>query len=445
MKLVGRNEPCPCGSGKKYKKCCLEKDQQAEQIPLRDMSHGDDLSLDDDLTFYDDMPMDEEEEKYNKFWDKYEIANFNEKVSMIDEVYNDPSLMDADVAYEILNELNNSATTALERKTYTNLVLRLKESYPKIYKKEAGYFLDHRVVNAIIDKQMSELKSVFLEYAGYAHKIIDVFNLRIDQLAYHGHLELLKEGFRIGWKKVESSEKIVTWGINEFALRGSDFELLSYLENNSNPSADDRSLIKRMEFYYNLDRPAFRKYFSSITRTNTPTWRHEDIDVNPKALRKKELFDCVDSVSHLCNEFLDFLHKEEKKTYSKAELMRTEIREYLIKRVYGDLEPQAKPRKRKPLNSNNIVNILCPDRPTLDQYLAQLMNPLSYRLYRAVALYESTPYWLKFLELNHLIDHSSRNDVQNAIAHLYKDVEQLIMQHDYVDEFAMNELKAAWN
>lgn len=24
-KRVGRNEPCPCGSGKKYKKCCLQK------------------------------------------------------------------------------------------------------------------------------------------------------------------------------------------------------------------------------------------------------------------------------------------------------------------------------------------------------------------------------------------------------------------------------------
>ena len=23
-KKVGRNEPCPCGSGKKYKKCCGE-------------------------------------------------------------------------------------------------------------------------------------------------------------------------------------------------------------------------------------------------------------------------------------------------------------------------------------------------------------------------------------------------------------------------------------
>ncbi|WP_413911444.1 YecA family protein [Desulfobacula sp.] len=25
---IGRNAPCPCGSGKKYKKCCLDKDQQ---------------------------------------------------------------------------------------------------------------------------------------------------------------------------------------------------------------------------------------------------------------------------------------------------------------------------------------------------------------------------------------------------------------------------------
>lgn len=26
---IGRNEPCPCGSGKKYKKCCLNKDMPA--------------------------------------------------------------------------------------------------------------------------------------------------------------------------------------------------------------------------------------------------------------------------------------------------------------------------------------------------------------------------------------------------------------------------------
>ncbi len=30
---VGRNDPCPCGSGKKYKKCCLGQQRQAQAIP----------------------------------------------------------------------------------------------------------------------------------------------------------------------------------------------------------------------------------------------------------------------------------------------------------------------------------------------------------------------------------------------------------------------------
>ena len=28
-KNVGPNDPCPCGSGKKYKKCCMQKDKAA--------------------------------------------------------------------------------------------------------------------------------------------------------------------------------------------------------------------------------------------------------------------------------------------------------------------------------------------------------------------------------------------------------------------------------
>lgn len=33
MPKTGRNDPCPCGSGKKYKHCCLEKDQADELAP----------------------------------------------------------------------------------------------------------------------------------------------------------------------------------------------------------------------------------------------------------------------------------------------------------------------------------------------------------------------------------------------------------------------------
>jgi hypothetical protein len=29
QKTLGRNDPCRCGSGKKYKQCCLDKDEAA--------------------------------------------------------------------------------------------------------------------------------------------------------------------------------------------------------------------------------------------------------------------------------------------------------------------------------------------------------------------------------------------------------------------------------
>ena len=39
---VGRNEKCPCGSGKKYKFCCLEKDREAaKQAELEKVSDAD--------------------------------------------------------------------------------------------------------------------------------------------------------------------------------------------------------------------------------------------------------------------------------------------------------------------------------------------------------------------------------------------------------------------
>ncbi len=35
MAKPGRNDPCPCGSGQKYKRCCLAKDQEVESAALK--------------------------------------------------------------------------------------------------------------------------------------------------------------------------------------------------------------------------------------------------------------------------------------------------------------------------------------------------------------------------------------------------------------------------
>lgn len=42
MLSIGRNDPCPCGSGKKYKKCCLPRNEQRD---LSESVQQDDKSL----------------------------------------------------------------------------------------------------------------------------------------------------------------------------------------------------------------------------------------------------------------------------------------------------------------------------------------------------------------------------------------------------------------
>jgi hypothetical protein len=39
----GRNDPCPCGSGKKYKKCCLPKGEEAKRATQAKPPDWDDI------------------------------------------------------------------------------------------------------------------------------------------------------------------------------------------------------------------------------------------------------------------------------------------------------------------------------------------------------------------------------------------------------------------
>lgn len=65
---IGRNDPCPCGSGKKYKNCCMRKSRQrtsAASMALRDYGQ-----LMDDLLAYCQRPMYglDIDSAFNLFW-----------------------------------------------------------------------------------------------------------------------------------------------------------------------------------------------------------------------------------------------------------------------------------------------------------------------------------------------------------------------------------------
>jgi hypothetical protein len=50
MAKISRNDPCPCGSGKKYKNCCLHKDRERYPIDKQADGINADLPVDYDDT-----------------------------------------------------------------------------------------------------------------------------------------------------------------------------------------------------------------------------------------------------------------------------------------------------------------------------------------------------------------------------------------------------------
>jgi hypothetical protein len=79
-KKIGRNEPCPCGSGKKYKHCCLNKPK--EKTPgeiLTDLYYNTQdagLSLSDLQTSIKSVLKRDENDFFNKDW-KYKYPKTN--------------------------------------------------------------------------------------------------------------------------------------------------------------------------------------------------------------------------------------------------------------------------------------------------------------------------------------------------------------------------------
>ena len=59
MAKIGRNQPCPCGSGNKYKHCCLSREQSTRitnpREPAKDLLPGAVLPLDE---YFDETELD---------------------------------------------------------------------------------------------------------------------------------------------------------------------------------------------------------------------------------------------------------------------------------------------------------------------------------------------------------------------------------------------------
>lgn len=448
----GRNEPCPCGSGKKYKKCCLPKDQAAEQTPpawreaeRREVADAD--SATPPARFPNPNlppslptpapPPDPRMEAIDARWLEFKDATVEGRRELFIKTLDEPELMDDEMAFEMLNNLYTSAVKSGERDRYEESVDQLRERLPDVYATSRKYYLEWSIVNALLSGRPERVLVLAREMAETAGDDVDQFARVVDLLAYHGDLVALAEASRIAWPLIRESDNVL-WGADEFARWGADCVLFERLEQTRELDVHDGELIEQIRFFIeDLQLDPFAEYVAYLGGRANRTWSLSDFQKPPRRrdkARKQDSdeqehskqaspVDGGEALAYLIDEFVDYARHQEGVPYTKAALARDNIYRYIQQRQAGELGPRqsmfeamTKPQRKPQPKPKVPDHPLCPDRETLDRYFSDLLNFMNPQHYDIAATFELMPAWLRFLESRGLLEPTRR---EAALAELH--------------------------
>ena len=413
---VGRNDPCPCGSGKKYKKCCIEKDQESAQVipkPQDTRPSGEALQP------RTDMPLDPHVEAINARWEAFDGLDYDGQIGLFTQTLDDEALMDSQMAFDMLLTIHEHSIKQCDHDRLDSLLDALIERLPEVYDHHAHYYLDWRITHALLAGRVDAIPALVNALAETAGSDIDTFDAVAERLAYHGQLSPLADAFRIAWPLVKSSDNIVPWAVDGFAERAGLYEIFDALEHGTPADSSHAALESRIGPYLKADTEYLSRFLGHLTGQTKKTWTPGEFDSThqggPDAGERY-----TQNLSDISSEFLGYLRREEGVPYTKGELARQQIRQYLQQRQDGKLEWRESPLEAAMRRGNHARqkqrrppptppdHPLCPDPSTLDRYFGGLMNTFFPQRYKAATLMELMPAWLRFLESRQLIDARQR-------------------------------------
>lgn len=478
---TGRNDPCPCGSGKKYKKCCLAKDQEASArqmtapppppssaAPPRPVPFltqppkpaGPTAPTDAVEAPVRPPPLDPISERRESRWQEFESQNGEGRVALFLQTLEDAEVMTDDLAFEMLSLLHTDAVESGSRTRFAECVGALRERRPEVYDEGSPFYLSWCLLDALAESRQDVVPSLARELAARAERDIDIFNRATDALEYHGQLSVLVEALRIAWPEVKSSDNVVPWGISEFANKGADHEIFNYLEHTASPDPADPVLLDRIKFFVEDPREDYvREFIGDLTGKSGRQWQADDFALRPPRKRSRDDWDDDQeerptpdpgalNLSRLISEFVGYLRREEAVPFPRGELVRQELYRYFLRRHGGDLDPrpsmleQTLHPKRKLPKPPRPAHPLCPERVTLDVHLAAMMSMMNGLYHSAAALFQAMPAWLRFLESRRLIDAGTRRKVAEELLPLHATL--LRIWEKYADDPNLYRQGQAW-
>ncbi len=411
---VGRNDPCPCGSGKKYKYCCLPKEEEKRSRNLKPS-----ITFDSVGGIDDNSRNDTGNESWRSDFDKFKELDLDGKFDFFYDKYEDPEEVNGDYALEMLDALLLESSREGQWDDYLSLDREIRENRQDLVE-DHRYWLSRGKFLSIIwpgrKLEDEELKELSGDYAQDSEVLSPAFWAFIFREGTENQVDFLRRTNALLHENddlmIEEKERICDIGI--------EAEIYRYLDGKKSKEGKNISLqsaLKRMnEYYEDLTRERLvevmailggEKSFSweagktlQIASTESQMSLFEGIkgDVDPQSAEES-----LENYSLLGDQFHRFLHEEKSVLWARGRMARNGLVRYVLGRVDAEFPGEEAKYTTPPRN-------LIPGPETFKASIEDLLFFLNPQYYRAIAPFIYVGPWLQFLVQQSLIDNRQKEE-----------------------------------
>jgi hypothetical protein len=392
----GRNAPCPCGSGRKYKVCCLAADQAreraeraaaAEAIALPPWAVDDPDAADPFLPLLPDLS-DEDD-----VWEEFAAADYDEQVATFKRLLASHEL-DDELAFEMLSEIQDQARERGELGEFRALVERYAAELPDLYARDAPHYVGWLVDEALASGELERLPEVLAPFATDPLEAFDDLFRIAHQLMYAGHAAPLLDPLRRAWPVVDTTNDILPEGRQEYLGLLTELALLDYAATTPAPRSDDPIIATILPDDPTVDRAVVQENLAFLLGEAGRVWKPVDFESPPRTEpRERRLF-------LLGQEWAGEVWRRYDMPLARAVLAGELLSDFLAAHASKNMR---------------AARLLVPSPRPLRRFLEAELDVLTYDQYPAAALVELLPLYLAFLEERALVEGGA---VRRALAEL---------------------------
>lgn len=397
----GRNDPCWCGSGKKYKHCHLKQDQQAAAAPppaeavTPVASTGNELNR--PAPYPPSLPAPSPADiALEAEWERFKQADLDGKTALFLDKLDSRSL-EAEDSFEMLLAIRDASDVKYQaeaRVRFAALIDRLRRESPEVYQHDQNFYLESLIKDAIADQHWAALPDLLNELAAQLPRSIEEFFNVVYAALYHGQAAPVRAALQAAWSSIADTPAILPTGLDEYGDLLMRLMLYDHLEQAPAPRDADPALMAALRAYGTPNTDWIERALRHLTAPAPTAWRVEDfgevVDADQWAA----------NVEGLWFEFMADQHRQAQVPFSRSDLARIEVMHVLHQQVVQPSSPvkHAKGKTRQastPFAAQRAF--LIPRFGTLNRELARHFSLLGSQPYHAGAPLELLPAYLHFI------------------------------------------------